>query len=324
MAVLKIYQTFFRRFWAGVIDGLVFLPVFAVSWVVLFDTDQPILQVSWYVIASLAFPAYSIFFHGRFGQTLGKMATRVKVLDVSGDKLTFKQAFFRDSPFLVLVVLDLIITLPYIASGIPIGVPSQSALQMILDNASLLWFWAEVLTMLTNNRRRAVHDFIAGSVVVRSDEESLRESDGNELPYPRQRQELHLTPWTHRVVSAVFTALIVVYVFVLAWSLRTYVPEIAGYTESFGYSLSFAAQLVINISRSVGLIVVSVLLAIALTLKEFSKSQVSRAWINASTVLLVSSIWLLFFLVAGGSLFEALSDFGEQIRSGALVLSKGS
>jgi len=290
----------------------------------LFDTDQPILQVSWYVIASLAFPAYSIFFHGRFGQTLGKMATRVKVLGATGAKLTFKQAFLRDSPYLVLVVLDLVITLPYIASGISLGVQSQSALQMILNNASLLWFWAEVLTMLTNNRRRAVHDFIAGSVVVRSDEEPLRESTGDELPHPGQSRELQLTPWTHQVISAVFTALIVVYSFALAWSLRTYIPEIARFTEAFGYSFSFTAQLLINVSQSNGLVVFSVLLAVVLTVKEFAKSQVVRAWTNASTVLLLSSLWLLIVLIVGGSLFEALSDFQEQIRSGALVLSRGT
>lgn len=31
-----------------------------------------------------------------------------------------------------------------------------------------LWFVAEVLTMLTNEKRRALHDFIAGTVVVRT------------------------------------------------------------------------------------------------------------------------------------------------------------
>jgi len=32
---------------------------------------------------------------------------------------------------------------------------------------SLVWFVAELVTMLTNAKRRAVHDFIARSVVVR-------------------------------------------------------------------------------------------------------------------------------------------------------------
>jgi len=31
-----------------------------------------------------------------------------------------------------------------------------------------LWFLAEVLTMLTNEKRRALHDFIAGTVVIRT------------------------------------------------------------------------------------------------------------------------------------------------------------
>lgn len=34
-----------------------------------------------------------------------------------------------------------------------------------------LWFVAEVLTMLTNEKRRALHDFIAGTVVVRTNTE---------------------------------------------------------------------------------------------------------------------------------------------------------
>ena len=153
---------------------------------------------------------------------------------------------------------------------------------------------------------------------------SLQDPESLELPIPSRRREYQLTPWTHQVVSAVFTSLIVVYVFVLAWSLRTYIPEIARFTEAFGYSFSFTAQVLINVSQSHGLVVFSILLAIALTVKEFAKSQVLRAWTNASTVLLVSSLWLLIMLIVGGSLFEALTEFQEQIRSGALVLSRGS
>ncbi len=35
---------------------------------------------------------------------------------------------------------------------------------------AIAWFGAEVVTMLWNNKRRAIHDFIAGSVVVRDKE----------------------------------------------------------------------------------------------------------------------------------------------------------
>lgn len=35
----------------------------------------------------------------------------------------------------------------------------------------LLWYAVEVLTMLTNKKRRALHDFIGGTVVVRTNPE---------------------------------------------------------------------------------------------------------------------------------------------------------
>src|SRR5207302_697251 len=34
------------------------------------------------------------------------------------------------------------------------------------DIAGQVWIWSEVIVMLTNRRRRALHDFIAGTVVV--------------------------------------------------------------------------------------------------------------------------------------------------------------
>jgi uncharacterized RDD family membrane protein YckC len=38
-----------------------------------------------------------------------------------------------------------------------------------LDWLATLWFLLEIATMLTNEKRRAVHDFIAGSVVIRDE-----------------------------------------------------------------------------------------------------------------------------------------------------------
>jgi uncharacterized RDD family membrane protein YckC len=33
--------------------------------------------------------------------------------------------------------------------------------------AGLLWFLLEIITLFANKKRRALHDFIAGSVVIR-------------------------------------------------------------------------------------------------------------------------------------------------------------
>jgi uncharacterized RDD family membrane protein YckC len=39
--------------------------------------------------------------------------------------------------------------------------------EAVLAWAGCAWYLLEVITMLTNDKRRAVHDFIAGTVVVR-------------------------------------------------------------------------------------------------------------------------------------------------------------
>ena len=44
--------------------------------------------------------------------------------------------------------------------------PSWYGFTTILIN---IWVWGEFVTMLFNKKRRAVHDFIAGTVVVKKD-----------------------------------------------------------------------------------------------------------------------------------------------------------
>jgi len=105
------YETFWRRFWAGVIDSIVFIPMAWLSnWIWGHVHAQPVLA-TWYIVDSTSFFAYSIVLHGLYGQTIGKRLTGVKI---------------------------------------------------------------ELVTMLTNDRRRALHDFIAGSVVMRVQPEAER------------------------------------------------------------------------------------------------------------------------------------------------------
>ena len=48
------------------------------------------------------------------------------------------------------------------------GFPSDMNIMLkAFLSISLLWFLLELITMLTNKKRRAIHDYIAGSVVIR-------------------------------------------------------------------------------------------------------------------------------------------------------------
>ncbi len=112
--------------------------------------------------------------HGRFGQTLGKMVCKVKVIDKSEKKpITYRQAFLRDS---VVIILGLLFTF-FAGSGFLDGINPYNRPETVnaeippwmsfLSWINSLWFFIEIITMLTNKKRRAVHDFIASSVVVK-------------------------------------------------------------------------------------------------------------------------------------------------------------
>jgi len=169
----QVYRTFWRRLGAGIIDGLVFMPIMWIDSWLWSSVSSPVLLVPWFLVSSLSFIMYSILLHGFFGQTLGKRFTGVKVLDLSGSKLTMRQAFMRDCVYLVFLAYGMLIDLPSVASGVNPYNPetfrfSDLGIAHFLSMyASVIWFALELISMLSNPRRRALHDFIAGSVVVR-------------------------------------------------------------------------------------------------------------------------------------------------------------
>jgi len=177
-SVEKKFRTFWRRVWAGAIDSTVFWPLFLVSnWVWTTLNDHPVILLLWFIFFSTAFHIYNIVFHGLYGQTLGKMALNVKVTNVTGDKLSMSQAFRRDMVPLLFFALSLAYEGPKILHGIYPSNPAFIKFDFFFFLtlfSGMGWFFAEVVTMLTNKRRRAIHDYIAGSVVIKTDESANR------------------------------------------------------------------------------------------------------------------------------------------------------
>jgi len=167
------YQTAGRRFWAGFIDGLVFMPLgWLDSWVL--GTQRPAaILIGWMLISYPSYWLYSVLMHGHYGQTLGKKAAGVVVLDLAESPISMKQAFLRDSIYIAINSAALIgmiyHTLSRGSATFAEDPESLTGPEMILVVAGLVWFVAEILTCLTNKKRRAVHDFIAGTVVVNAE-----------------------------------------------------------------------------------------------------------------------------------------------------------
>jgi uncharacterized RDD family membrane protein YckC len=169
------YSTFRPRFSAAIVDGLIFTPV---GWIYSFtfsNFDSVLLRILVCVINSSAFLVYSIWMHGKYGQTLGKMVCKVVVLDVSEQPLRMRQAILRDIFGVVLLPIGLVTDIARIVRGIDVSVPANlTTLDWIIAYSALSWFLIEIVTMFTNDKRRALHDFIAGSVVVRKPDKALQ------------------------------------------------------------------------------------------------------------------------------------------------------
>lgn len=166
MPVAFKYRTFWPRFWAAFIDAGIFLPLGLVThW--LFRTDTPPgLRGVFFLFGTFAGVAYTIYFHARWGQTIGKRLMRVVVKDVSERPLSTGQAVVRDAVPLVFAAHDALsgATVAF-TGGNPFVQPDAVPTPFLWFGG--LWTVLEILTMLTNSRRRSLHDLIARSVVVR-------------------------------------------------------------------------------------------------------------------------------------------------------------
>jgi uncharacterized RDD family membrane protein YckC len=152
-----------------VFDSLLLSPLSVILLAVGWQVTAPAAQIALHVIGSFYGVAYSVFFHSRYGQTLGKMATRIKVVDLSGRPIGIRQALWRDGPTILLCLATAAFGIRAALDGVnPLSFEFLAIIPPLLVYANMIWIMAEFLTMLTNRRRRAIHDWIASTLVVRT------------------------------------------------------------------------------------------------------------------------------------------------------------
>lgn len=163
------YDTFWERFSAGVLDGAVFLPL-TLGYSFLLPHANTAVNIIWLFFYVFARPVYTILMHGKYGQTLGKMVTGVILLNANETRtINYEEAFWREAPVLIMLIFYVILKVYY--SLVPVG-HSDTSLMLydILGYAQLVWFLTEVITMLLNDKRRALHDYIANTVAIQKKE----------------------------------------------------------------------------------------------------------------------------------------------------------
>lgn len=161
------YDTFWRRFFAGLLDGIVLVPI---GLLITFTQTHSILNLIFgtIVMHSIVY-IYSVYFHYYSGQTYGKKWMNLRVVDKDEKQLlTFEQSLKRDS---IPIILETIGILFICTQIIKIGhLPSKTSMMMqIIDWLGTIWFIIEIGTMMTNDKRRAFHDLLADSVVIKEE-----------------------------------------------------------------------------------------------------------------------------------------------------------
>lgn len=170
------YSTFGPRFWAQSVDVCVLWPVGFIAAILLTSDIPRGLAAVVIVVQSLAWLMYTVVMHARYGQTVGKMVTKVRVVDNRTEgSISWRQAWLREGIPLLMSLGWLVWEVVHILDGSwTFGASGDRASMTdsgtfwLLTWLPMLWFAAEVVTMLTNKKRRALHDFIAGTVVVRT------------------------------------------------------------------------------------------------------------------------------------------------------------
>ncbi|MCH6258114.1 RDD family protein [Puniceicoccaceae bacterium K14] len=161
------YQTGGARFLAGILDGFVFMPFNLLDEWLSSSITHELALASWVALSFQVYWLYSVILHKKYGQTLGKMVMKIHVVDVSETKgLSYRQSFLRDS---VYIGINVVTMFYYLFHTLTDSYTEDRAdtIGLAISLGSLFWFGLEIITMLTNSKRRALHDYIAGTVVIK-------------------------------------------------------------------------------------------------------------------------------------------------------------
>lgn len=174
-----IYAGFWRRVGAHCLDLMILLPL--VGLIMWFEGTFRLFRLYYFAPGLLFSLYYHVWLVRRYGGTPGKLLMKIRIARLDGSAVGYREAILRHSVVLVLshlMAIALIIATLRISDAeyLPLSFLEQSAVLFALAPEWFtpvhrllgLWGWSEFIVMLFNRRRRALHDFMAGTIVVRA------------------------------------------------------------------------------------------------------------------------------------------------------------
>jgi uncharacterized RDD family membrane protein YckC len=185
------YAGFWPRLGSFLLDAVIMLPVAAVvAWG---ESINRLFDV-YYLVPGILFALfYNVYLVRHYGGTPGKLIVRIRIRKLDGEPVGYYEAFLRYWPdfiFTVLISVTLLFPLFQISDEKYFLLTFTERREYIVESApswlksvqvtGAIWGWGELIVLLTNRKRRALHDFIAGTVVVHD----LPETEPEPAPLP--------------------------------------------------------------------------------------------------------------------------------------------
>jgi uncharacterized RDD family membrane protein YckC len=149
------------------VDSVVFVPLFLPLNLAEFKPN------SWNYLASalgisLVVNSYNVLMHWRFGQTLGKMAVGVRVVNlVDEGQITLSQAVLRDMPNIAFSVLSSFAIFYLLFTGVDAEAEAYNLAITYPNIGATVFFFMNVAVCISHPLHRAIHDLLAGTVTIR-------------------------------------------------------------------------------------------------------------------------------------------------------------
>ncbi len=170
------YGGFWRRLGALLLDLLVNVPIMALF---IWGEQYRAFDIWSFIPSQIVGLFYSVYLVKRFGGTPGKLIAGLQIRKVNGELIGYKEAFLRNLPDFIFGLLISIAMLAAVLGMSDAQYHSYGFMERAQREAELapswlkplqglqnVWTWSEFLILLTNRKKRALHDFIAGTVVI--------------------------------------------------------------------------------------------------------------------------------------------------------------
>jgi uncharacterized RDD family membrane protein YckC len=179
-----IYAGFLPRVIAGLVDGAITLAAAKLFITLRSNSLDGYLAVT--LFGFIFFRLYHILFVALWGQTPGKMIARIQVVQLDGSPVGWVHAILRNSVETIIVVVVV-----YFEIQASLRVPAADFAKAMAEQrdamikalmpgdigymtmASKLYVYSEYVVMFMNKRKRAIHDFIGGTVVIHDPRQAI-------------------------------------------------------------------------------------------------------------------------------------------------------